>query len=29
MKLLERVESRALARKQGAERWQQDTSSRV
>lgn len=29
IKLLERVESRALSRKQGVERWQQDTSSRA
>ena len=28
LKLAERLESRAVARKQGAERWQQDTSSR-
>jgi len=28
IKLLERVESRGVARKQGADRWQQDTSSR-
>lgn len=28
LKLLERLESRAVARKQGSERWQQDTSSR-
>jgi hypothetical protein len=28
LKLLERLESRAVARKQGGDRWQQDTSSR-